>query len=682
MAIIYDPNLDFQVIDASIPEDEYETPSIDTSLGALFATFSSRGVHNKIVECRTSSLIKTTFGDDFGTWDKYGQVNLQALRHAKSGGRAFICSLIPEDAKVAYSVFGVSVKNVSNIPVYERSDTEISVDGTSIVNFGKGAYVLDTNGNKKQVKLKSTSGDSGATVLATTNGVQIKVGTHEINQNNTYFDSDGNPTGFDGSPITIGGGEANEIFYPLFTVYYYSRGRGGNFFGYKISRNTSRDKKAVDGRRYTLKFYELLSTGSYKSLYGGEEFDFSFNSDAVYSSVDSTSEALKDVYINIDGKGEKKPMQMIVYDNFDKIVNAINDANGNEESDKVLIDILNGVYQNGNPYNKLVLADDSIDIGNTIITLDNGDDGSIDEKLHSAESVARTKEELLIKFFSCDVDDDIFDEKIVDADILPDCNYSDPVKQTIMATFSVYRPDIFLAIDLGITTSVDEAIAKYRELNSYVNTDWAFMCAFFGQAGYLNDKAVDGSAREITCTYDWLGGMADNFATGNGAFQMHAGASRGKVKYIIPHFVCKKNKANDIETLEDYGINNIQYLNKNKELVYMLESTQYTVETSKLMSVRNALVVGRLIRMCAGILPYYKYDERNIDDTLAAAKDALVANVSLARVPSTIKVNFDLYQTKADKKTENAHCAIEVQFPDYVKKFHVVITAKRQEANA
>ena len=248
-----------------------------------------------------------------------------------------------------------------------------------------------------------------------------------------------------------------------------------------------------------------------------------------------------------------------------------------------------------------------------------------------------------------------------------------------MSTFSVYRPDIFLGIDLGITTSVEEAIAKYRELNSYVNTDWSFMVGFFGHAGYLNDKAIDGSAREITCTYDWIGGMADNFATGNGAFQMHAGANRGRVKYLIPYFVCKKNKANDIETLEDFGINNIQYLNKNKDLVYMLESTQYTVETSKLMSVRNALVIGRLIRMCAGILPYYKYDERNINDTLTAAKDALVANVSLARVPSTIKVNFDLYQTKADKKVENAHCAIEVQFPDYVKKFHVVITAKRQD---
>ena len=679
MAIIYDPNLDFQVIDASIPEDEYETPSIDTSLGALFATFSSRGIHNKIVECRTSSLIKTTFGDDFGNWDKYGQVNLQALRLAKSGGRAFICSLIPEDAKVAYSVFGVSVANVDNIPVYERADTELSLDGTSIVNFGKGAYVLDTNGNKKQVKLKAAAGDSEATVLATTTGAQIRVETKDINYNNMYFDSDGNPTGFDGSPILSNDGEISETFYPLFAVYYYSRGKGGNFFGYKISRNTSRDKKAVDGRRYTIKFYELLSTGSYKSLYGGEEFDFSFNPDAVYSSVDTTSEALKNVYINIDEKGEKKPMQLIVYDNFNSIVNAINDAGGNEESDKVLVDILNGIFQNGNPYNKLVLADDSIDIGNTIITLDNGNDGSIDESLYSAESVAKTKEELLVKFFSCDVDDDIFDEKIVDADVLADANYSDVVKQTIMATFSVYRPDIFLGIDLGLVTSVEEAIAKYRELNSYVNTDYAYMCAFFGHSGYLNDKAIDGSAREITCTYDWLGGMADNFATGNGAFQMHAGASRGKVKYIIPHFVCKKNKANDIETLEDYGINNIQYINKNKDLVYMLESTQYTVETSKLMSIRNALVIGRLIRMCAGILPYYKYDERNIDDTLSAAKDALVANVTLARIPSTIKVNFDLYQTKADKKEENAHCAIEVQFPDYVKKFHVVITAKRQE---
>lgn len=684
MAIIYDPNLDFQVLDASIPEDEYETPSVDTSLGALFATFSSRGKHNKIIECRRTSTIKTTFGDDFGNWDKYGQTNLTALRVVKSGGRAFICSLIPNDAKVAYSTFGVSVMVIDTthgggIPVYERDGTTLNVDETGVATYGKGAFILDANGNKKQLKLKVEASDEEPTVDAKVAGFKLKVETRSDLLPN-QFDANGYPTGFDGAPSTVQTSEGEYTFYPLFTVFYYSKGKGGNFFGYKISRNTSRDKKAVDGRRYTIKFYELLSTGSYKSLYDGEEFDFSLNPDAVYSSADPSSEALSKVYTNLDDQGEEKPLQLITYDNnFKTLVTRLKQNGSVEEYSDDLVDILSGVFQNGNPYNKIIMHDASIDIGNTIITLDSGTDGSLDPEIHTAEEIAAKKTELLIDFFKCDVDDDIFDEKIVDADILPDCNYSDDVKKVIMSTFSVYRPDIFLGVDLGITTSVGDAISKYRELSSYVNSDWAFMCAFFGHAGYLKDKEIDNSAREITCVYDWIGGMADNFATGNGAFQMHAGANRGRVKYITPYFVCKKNKSNDIETLENYGINNIQYLNKNKDLVYMLESTQYVVETSKLMSVRNALVIGRLIRMCAGILPYYKYDERNIADTLSEAKRVLKSNVSSARVPSTIQVDFDLYQTKADKKDENAHCAIEVKFPDYVKKFHVVITAKRQD---
>ena len=47
-----------------------------------------------------------------------------------------------------------------------------------------------------------------------------------------------------------------------------------------------------------------------------------------------------------------------------------------------------------------------------------------------------------------------------------------------------------------------------------------------------------------------------------------------------------------------------------------------------------------------------------------------------------MKVSFNLYQTKADVKEENAHCYIEVAFPDYIKKFHVVVAAKRQQQAA
>ena len=36
-----------------------------------------------------------------------------------------------------------------------------------------------------------------------------------------------------------------------------------------------------------------------------------------------------------------------------------------------------------------------------------------------------------------------------------------------------------------------------------------------------------------------------------------------------------------------------------------------------------------------------------------------------------------MYQTKEDKRTENAHCDIVFTFPDYAKTFTVTIIAKR-----
>lgn len=701
--IIFDPNFDYAFFDQSIPEDEYETPALDSSLGALIAGFSSRGVKNKIVENRTRGALKSNFGDDFVNFDKYGQANLHAMRLATSKARVFFCSLCPDDAKVAYSVFGVSLKTNDRIPVYLRTDTVLSADHTMVLNFGSGSFVLDANGEKQQIELtvngtpaQGTEGEDGyvpavpgGTQLVTTSGVVLKTETVTL-QNANLFDNDGNPTGYTGETITLDSGTENErTFYPLFAVYYYSRGKGGNYFAYRINRQTNRDKKSVDGRRYKLYFYELLSTGSYKPLYGGEDFNFSFNKDAVYSSVDTSSEFLGNVYTNIDENSENKPLQLITYnDSYEALLDAIVAAGANEESSKYDIDVLNCIFKNGNSYNKIVEPSDSIDIENTIITLDHGTDGSIEVgntvKINGVDTVVTKeiadakKEELLIKFFNCDVDEDIFDEKITDIDILPDENYPDSVKQVIMSEFSKYRPDIHLGMDLGTDVkTAEESISKFREINSFVNSDWSFMVSVYGQAGLLSDKTIDASPRVVTSTYDWAAGLADNFATGNGAFTMRAGANRGRVSYFKPFWVGKKNKANTLETLEELHINNIQYLNKQKQLVYMLEDTQYEVSTSKMMSVRNSIVVGRLIRMCAGVTPYYKFDERDIDQTMESCKSALKKNLKAAKVPANILVEFSVYQTKEDVKEENAHIGIDITFPNYIKKFHVEIRAHR-----
>ena len=710
---IYDPNFDYAFFDQSIPEEEYESPSLDTSLGVLIAGFSSRGQHNKIIENRTRGSLKTNFGDDFVNFDKYGQANLHAMRLATSKARVFFCSLCPDDAKVAYSVFGVSLQVNDKIPVYKRTDTVLSADGTMVLNYGTGSFVLDKNGEKQQltvvvpgtpeVPAQGIEGEEGYVPGApevpggvkpvTVSGVVLKTETVTL-KNQSWFDSDGNPTGYDGEPIILDDddNERRRTFYPLFSVYYYSRGRGGNFFAYRIHRQTNRDKKSVDGRRYTMYFYELLSTGGYKSMYGGEDFNFSFNKDAVYSTADSSSEYLGNVYINLDEKSENKPLQLTVYnESYEALLDAIVAAGANEESSKYDIDVLNCIFKNGNPYNKIVEPTDSIDIENTIITLDHGTDGSIEigntvsvngvDTVVTAEMAAAKKEELLVNFFNCDVDDDIFDEKITDIDVLPDENYSMAVKQAIMTEFTKYRPDIALGMDFGTDVKTpEESISKCRELNTFVNSEWSFMVSFYGQAGLLSDKKIDGTPRVVTATYDWAAGLADNFASGTGAFTMRAGANRGRVSYFKPFWVAKKDKKNTIETLEELHINNIQYLNKQKQMVYMLEDTQYEVANSKMMSVRNAIVVGRLIRMCAGVTPYFKFDERNIDTTMEECKGELKKNLNNAKIPANIKVEFSLYQTKADEKEENAHIGIDITFPNFIKKFHVEIRAHRPQS--
>lgn len=686
--IIYDPHFDFKVIDESIIEEEYEVPSLDTSLGTLFAGFTSRGRHNKIIECRTKNMLKSTFGDDFANFKKYGQVNQEAMRVAASKGRVFYCSLIPNDAKVAYSVFGVGVRKTNNIPVYKRTDTLLSEDGTSIVNYGSGEFVLDADGNQIQVVLKESAGDSEATKLATVSGVALTNMTVDLSKY-SFDNSTGEPTGYNPEKRIITDEEGNEThFFPLFLVYYYSRGLGGNNFCYHLSRATQRDRRATDGRRYSINFYEVLSTGSYKNLYDGEEFEFSFNPDAVYSDTINDSEAIDKIYLNVIGSGEnRRPLQLLPYAKmYNDLLDYIVDCGASEEGNKFDIDVLNCIYKNGMPYNKIIPDTASIDVENTIISLDHGTDGSLqlgntldDGTVVDEELIAKTKETLLINFFNCDVDDDIFDEKRTDIDILPDANYPHNVKRAILSSFSMYRPDIHLAMDVGITYTPEETMLMAREVSSYVNSDWSFMVSIYGQSGYMNDPQIDSTPNVVTGTYDWIGGMADNFKTPSGAFQMRAGVGRGTVRYFYPFWIAKKNKKNTIERLENLSINNIQYLNKRGDLVYMLEDTQYEIESSKLLSVRNSLVIGRIIRICAGVLVYFKFREENITQTMSNAKEALEKAVVDARIPSTITVTFDLYQTKNDVRDENCTVEIVVKFPAYIKKFHVVIKARRDE---
>ncbi|MDR1503528.1 MAG: hypothetical protein LBT43_13860 [Prevotella sp.] len=699
MAVIFDPLISsIKIIDASIPATEAQPTALDTSLSAVFPVFCSKGRDNVITENKSTSVISSRYGDDFSSFTKWGQANIAAIGITRSMGRAFICRLLPDDAKRSYVVFGVHIKErkeSDGIIQYKRTDTEMSEDGTSVIYFGTGSYELnkDQDGNLVKVPIKVKTGavdpDTQEPVYEEVKlaGVEIRVGTLPDGVlSEEHFDSEGYPSLY---PHEIGEvGVAGEDFYPLFAFSYYGRGEGGNSFGFNIVRDAGRDKALQDGRRYYMTCYERLSSGALSALYP-EPFYFSFNPTAKFSPDSNIQEGLSAVYVNTDDKGDDNPLQIFVYDeNYLKLVNFL--STYKDASETIYdIDFINCLFKNGNPYGKIVKSADSDDVTNGIVTLKKGNDGSLDPEIVANNPeitiseadipayIVQQKNDLISKFFRYEVDETLLDEKICDIDIAPDCNYVPAVKKTMLRDFHTYRPDIKLVMDVGITKSYREAMNNWTDYIPFINTEYSYMVSVNGHSGTLSDPAI-GSPYPITYTYDYLRSLADNFATSNGAFQMHAGSTRGRVKYFKPYWIAQKSLNNMYEALEELGLNYIERIDKNKNLMYGNESTQYMVGgLSKLTSDRNSLVVGRAIRICHGVLINYKYDERNIEDTMSAAQMNMNRELQRSNIPSSIGITTVVYQTKEDKRTDNAHCDIAFSFPDFAKKFHVTIYALR-----
>jgi hypothetical protein len=65
---------------------------------------------------------------------------------------------------------------------------------------------------------------------------------------------------------------------------------------------------------------------------------------------------------------------------------------------------------------------------------------------------------------------------------------------------------------------------------------------------------------------------------------------------------------------------------------------------------------------------------------MSAAEGHMNKELNRSSIPSTIAVSTYVYQTKEDKRSENAHCDITFRFPDYIKAFTVTIYALRPES--
>ena len=672
--IIYDNHMSFTIEDQSIAQVT-EVEVADDSLAFLFLVFSSRGKDNQIFEFRGPGAFKSFFGDDVDDFKKYGQANLNAMRALRSGSRVFGCRLLPDNAKRANVVFEVGVLANDAIPQWTRSDTVVSQDDV-LVTLGVGPYTLDTNGDKIPIMVDD---GAGGTEQLTLPGVDIKLVKTVIDS----YDTNGIPI-FNGLPHDVIDGTDTWTMYPLFMTYYYGKGKGGNSFGFKIEADTSRDRLVSDGRRYVLNVYEYLESGQVRSIFT-EPIYFSFNPEALYSQDTDISEGLSYTYTNKLDNGNESPVQLVTYnDNFDTLTTVLFTHVDEGTSDD--IDFIFARQENGSGYSKIIRVEASLDPENATVMLAGGTDGSLalgetidvegTPTVVTEQMVTDMRLDLLTKFFSCDIDNSVFDEKIVDADIITDANFPDTVKRTILTEMPKYRPDIALIMDLGLTTSYKDALTKASNITGYVDGDYDFMAYINGHSGFTKDVNIV-TPRPVTYTYDFIGVISELFATPTGRFQMVAGATTGITKYVDWSWLAEKDKSNMILQLEKAKVNFIEKLNKRGQTMYSSETTLYDKEYSKLTSLRNALVIGDAQRVCHKTLIKYKYDPSSVSATISNATTDILTQFR-GRYPATIGVGVSIYQTKRDKITDNAHCDITFTFPNILKRFTVTIIARRE----
>jgi hypothetical protein len=683
-SIIFDSTISsLQVIDESSAL-VYPEEATDGTFAVLIPGFGSRGVDNKITELNGPGAYKSIFGDDVDNFTKYGQANLNMMRALRSGSRGFFCNLKPKDAQKANMVFAVAVTDTPAIPQYLRDDTVVT-EG-DLVKLGTGNFVYDADGNKIPIIVK----DEDTEIPLRLAGKKIKLIKKEI----TDRDPNSGAPIFNGLTFNeIDGNSDTWKCFPLFSAWYYGRGFGGNNYGFKIFKDTGRDGRVSDGRRFTMELFEFAESGQVNALLP-EPIYFSFNPESRYNEESDINEGLSYVYQNTwaepgDGHriGDDFPIQLQVYPEsyqllLDEIYSAVNDGNADD------IDFIFGKDTNNNEYSTLIVDESSIDPSIVAVTLLGGSDGSLELGAVVPDStgvgtitvdathIEATKKTLLSSFFTCDVDDDIFDEKIVDADILIDSNWPFSVKRTMLAQFPKYRPDIAIAADLGITYNYREALTAAADLSGYVHGDWDFMVMFNGHSGYTKDPTVI-VPRPVTYTYDFVGVISEMYAYNEGRFQMIAGWKMGRTKYVKWNWIAIKNKANMFQSLEKAKVNYIERVNKRGDTMYGTEVTMYNKEVSKLTSFRNALIIGDAQRQCHKILIKYKYDPQSAAASIAEAT-AELTNAMRYRYPATVGVSVQIYQSKRDELLDNAHATIIFTFPRYFKKFVVTIIARRE----
>lgn len=686
-----------EVIDNSIGSVS-STPVSHAILPSLHAVFTSDGEDNVIREMTggyAEALEK--YGSDFADSKAYGLQNLIAENVMKAGATAYLCRLLPEDAKLAHLIFKVAIKKESEIPLYKRN---------MYGNFAK-----DELGQKIPITVTSTvpttgvdpdtgeplNGENQVVTNATTSGYRIKLLVEQYDNTVKEYAT--------GAKIAAGEkriihSDSDWNIFPLFTMYYYARGKCGNDYGFRIINDYARDEVVNDGRRYELFLLKKTSAGAL-TLSIGNDLSFSFNPNAQVSKTIPVLEGLQKVYQNLDASKNKKQIQLEYYqDNYDELVSYLKGlltekpviTEGIDESDLYRMtvpetiedfDFINGRDKAGNQYDNVVIDNDSVDVS-TPVYMNGGSDGAIESM--SGEELETYRNNMLKRFFKCEIDTPTITNVLkCDAGIIYDSNYPLEVKAA-MANIVQNRRDICVIWDTGFTDNLEQACAIAQQLLALVPGAASENFAIIPHCGITADRGIN---VRVTGTYELSSDIHSIYFSH--PFVKIAGAQHdyGCVRKTIFDWVIEETipkgyqiklaKANKLYWATDLGkalSNTIVGNYTGKNVYFFSDANCYKEQISKLAEFRNSLLINDIRRVVKLVLVKYTFDSDGADAAIEKATGDL-KSVFQNRYPNNIILDYNLYQSNRDKLLNQASCDISVTFPDVFDSWNCTITANR-----
>ncbi len=686
-----------EVIDNSIGSVS-STPVAHSILPSLHAIFASDGEDNVIREM-TGGYAEAIekYGSDFADSKAYGLQNLIAENVMKAGATAYLCRLLPEDAKLAHLIFKVAIKKESDIPLYKRD---------MYGNFAK-----DDLGEKIPITVVSSvpttgvdpdtgeplNGENQVVTNATTSGYRIKLLVEQYDETVKEYANGAKIAAGEKHIITS---DSDWNIFPLFTMYYYARGKCGNDYGFRLINDFARDEVVNDGRRYELFLLKKTSAGAL-TLSIGNDLSFSFNPSAQVSKTISVIEGLQKVYQNLDDSKNKKQIQIEYYqDNYAELISYLKGllneepvmTNGIDEADlnRMTVpetvedfDFINGYDKSGNQYDNVVIDGESVDVS-TPVYMNGGSDGAIESM--SGDELETYRNDMLKKFFKCEIDTPTITNVLkCDAGIIYDANYPLEVK-TAMANIVQNRRDICIVWDTGFTDNLEQACAVAQQLLALVPSAASENFAIIPHCGITADRGIN---VRVTGTYELSNDIHTIYASH--PFVKIAGAQHdyGCVRKTIFDWVVEETipkgyqiklaKANKLYWATDLGkalSNTIVGNYTGKNVYFFSDANCYKESISKLAEFRNSLLINDIRRVVKLVLVKYTFDSDGADAAIEKASEEL-KSIFQNRYPNNIILDYNLYQSNRDKLLNQASCDISVTFPDVFDSWNCTITANR-----